>query len=55
MAPTRKYLAQSNKSPGRGQATKKRRSHTGSAVQFRALAKLVNGQTRYRSALPAIS
>jgi hypothetical protein len=44
MASTNKYLAQSNKSRTGGKATKKK--FTGSAAQFRALAKLANGKTR---------
>jgi hypothetical protein len=38
MAPTSKYLAQSNKSLRRGQATKKRGSSARCAAQFSALA-----------------
>jgi hypothetical protein len=48
MASTNKCLAQSNKSGTDGNATKNK--VTGSAAQFRVLAKLANG-----SALPAIS
>jgi hypothetical protein len=44
MAAKSKCLAQMNKSGTDGYAIKKQRSHTGSAAQFRALAKLANGQ-----------
>ena len=46
MAPTSKYLAQSNKSLRRDQATKSREVIPGGAAQFRAWAKLAN--QRYR-------
>jgi len=46
MASTNKCLAQSNKSGTGSKATKKRK-FTGSAAQFRALAKLANGKIRY--------
>ena len=46
MAATNKCLR--NKSGTGNKATKKRRGFTGSAAHFRALAKLVNGKTRYR-------
>ena len=49
MAPTSKYLAQTNKSQRRGQARSIGEA-SGSAVQFRALANLANG-----SVLPTIS
>jgi hypothetical protein len=45
MASTNKCLAQSNKSPTESKATKTRK-FSGSAAQFRALAKLANGKTR---------
>ena len=45
MAATNKCLAQSNKSGTGSKATKSRRSLPG---RFSALAKLVNGKTRYR-------
>src|SRR5262245_46749012 len=47
LAATNKCLAQTNKSDTRAKATDKRRSDTGSAAQFRALAKLAKGKTRY--------
>src|SRR5262245_15631165 len=47
LARQNKCLAQTNKSDTRAKATDKRRSDTGSAAQFRALAKLAKGKTRY--------
>ena len=54
MAPTSKYLAQSNKSRDGGQATRNRKAYRQHGA-IRALAKLANGKTHFGSALPATS